>query len=731
MRRGLGQRAGGRRSTRARIILAVIIALAVGWATVANQGVLHGWLAWIVSAILGLGVLGAIVGPNLLSRGGSGAATDLSLAQVTDRLAVAVEKQWQDEAAWQRLNDPQPLPIAWRPADLDLVEPWDNLAITARGWPGGLQVDPARWAASPAELAGADNDLADRLTRIPTGRLIVLGEPGAGKTMLLVRLVLDLLAKRAPGDPVPVLVSLAGWNPADEDEDLAAWLTRRLILNYQGLDDPAPPGAGAVSRARALLDQRLLLPILDGLDELPEALWSRAVTRLNDWLPPRQGLIVASRTAAYRLATTPADPEGALPVRVWGTAGIILRPVTPEAVRAYLRRDAGSEPAAARWDPVLATLGTSAPVAQAFRSPLLVSLARTIYNPRPDQHTGPLPDPAKLCNTTRMPTCEAIQAHLFDEFVPAAYRPHPDPARNPSWSAAQAKAWLVFLARHLDHDRNGTTDIAWWELYRAISPSSLWLAVALAVGLAVGLPVGLAFGPVFGLAAGLPVGLMGGLVSELVLESPQEKVTPARALRWSKTGLTIGLPVGLPFGLLVGLAAGLAFGLPVGLAVGLVFALALGLAVGLALGLERTPVDLPTAADPRAVLARDRRAFLTAFLTNGLTGGLLLGLVGGLAFGFVGGLVSGFVAGGLVAGGLATGLILGLMFGLASGFTGTAWGRFAITRCRLALRGRLPWPLMTFLADAHQRGVLRQPGAVYQFRHAELQHRLATPPLRR
>ena len=33
--------------------------------------------------------------------------------------------------------------------------------------------------------------------------------------------------------------------------------------------------------------------------------------------------------------------------------------------------------------------------------------------------------------------------------------------------------------------------------------------------------------------------------------------------------------------------------------------------------------------------------------------------------------------------------------------------------------------LMGFLADAHRRGVLRQAGAVYQFRHIELQHRLA------
>lgn len=43
----------------------------------------------------------------------------------------------------------------------------------------------------------------------------------------------------------------------------------------------------------------------------------------------------------------------------------------------------------------------------------------------------------------------------------------------------------------------------------------------------------------------------------------------------------------------------------------------------------------------------------------------------------------------------------------------------------VCLRRRLPWPLMGFLADAHRRGVLRRAGAIYQFRHIELQHRLA------
>jgi len=203
----------------------------------------------------------------------------VSLAPVADQFATALRSQWDAEAAHQRLNDPRPLPVAWQPADPDLVESWHDLITTARVWPGGPPTDPAGWAIGRAGLAGEDNDLADVLARVPTGRLVVLGEPGAGKTVLLVRLLLDLLARRAPGGPVPVLVPLAAWDPVADD--LPTWLARRLVQDHPGLAEPAPPGAGVTTRVRALLDQRLLLPILDGLDELPERMVGRAITRLN------------------------------------------------------------------------------------------------------------------------------------------------------------------------------------------------------------------------------------------------------------------------------------------------------------------------------------------------------------------------------------------------------------------------------------------------------------------
>jgi hypothetical protein len=48
-----------------------------------------------------------------------------------------------------------------------------------------------------------------------------------------------------------------------------------------------------------------------------------------------------------------------------------------------------------------------------------------------------------------------------------------------------------------------------------------------------------------------------------------------------------------------------------------------------------------------------------------------------------------------------------------------------LVRLWLPLTGQLPWRVMGFLEEAHRRGILRQVGAVYQFRHARLQEHFA------
>ena len=64
------------------------------------------------------------------------------------------------------------------------------------------------------------------------------------------------------------------------------------------------------------------------------------------------------------------------------------------------------------------------------------------------------------------------------------------------------------------------------------------------------------------------------------------------------------------------------------------------------------------------------------------------------------------------------------MAGFVAGMV-SAWQRFLLVRLLLAGSRHTPLRLMTFLDEAHDRGVLRQAGGFYQFRHGRLQDRLA------
>jgi hypothetical protein len=189
---------------------------------------------------LGLSALGLIVGAASLAVSWLGFRADrrehtgdVPVGGVADSLAIALRGQWEAEARLRRLNDPYPLPVSWRPAGRNLVEPWPLLLqLAARH---GRQDG---WAERPEELAGADTEITDVFTaRAPGRRLLVLGEPGAGKTMLLVVLLLGLLDRRSPGDPVPVIFPLASWNPRHQDLD--SWMGDRLTADYPALHQHA------------------------------------------------------------------------------------------------------------------------------------------------------------------------------------------------------------------------------------------------------------------------------------------------------------------------------------------------------------------------------------------------------------------------------------------------------------------------------------------------------------
>ncbi|WP_201304913.1 hypothetical protein [Streptomyces sp. GS7] len=116
-------------------------------------------------------------------------------------------------------------------------------------------------------------------------------------------------------------------------------------------------------------------------------------------------------------------------------------------------------------------------------------------------------------------------------------------------------------------------------------------------------------------------------------------------------------------------------------------------------------------------------------LLAGFGGGYVAEVVGRLwhSWGFLGAMPFEFgsVLGTGLVNGVVFGFMAGVMFGIAYVLSLTAWGQWVVLiRIWLPLRGRLPWAVHAFLDDAYQRGVLRQAGAVYQFRHARLQGHL-------
>ncbi len=577
---------------------------------------------------------------------------DRGIEKAADRLADLVRDQWDTEATRLGVGHP-PLEVFWQAADADLVHTWAELQQQAAGGRTGPVSDPPD--SGPGDLAGSGALLA-AYDRSPCGRLVVLGEPGAGKTVLLVRFVLDLIARRQAGEPVPLLVPLASWNP--DWQSLYDWLEAQILREYPHLS--AVDAATGDTRAGALLRAGLILPVLDGLDEILAGGSDQALASINDELRSDIGLVLSCRTDEFRAAVHP-DPDRR-PIHLDGAAGIRLTPLTSTAIRGYLLAGARDD-GPTRWAQTLTALADpTSSVAQALTTPLTAFLASTAYNPRPWESSRGLPSPTDLC---ALPTAAAVEQHLLAGFIPAAYRPYPgQPTR---WTIEQATRYLTFLGHHLEH-RMYTTSLAWWEIPDA-TPGTYRILTGGLTG---------------GLTAALTIALVVGLVT-----GPRD---------WP----TAGLMFGLPFGLVAGFAACLTFALAGGL------------------GLD-APVGTRSSVDPTYTLSQDR----TSALAFGLAFALAIGLITGLMTGLMTGLAAGSVI--MFAFMLAIGLAAGPAFVLAMGLA-SAWGRLGLARLWLAARRQQPLRLIAFLEDTHARGVLRQAGAVWEFRHASLQRYLAGPP---
>ena len=698
-------------------------------------------------------LLGAAIGQQPADRvAGSvagavaGSALHDTLADAAEQLAHASAARWRREEEQRQVQDPFPLPVRWRPAPEELADHWGNI----RRRPDR---PPDSDADGPLDLGGRLDEIVDVYRRIPSGRLVLLGRSGSGKTILTLRFALDYLASRSRADPVPVIFSIGSWNPTTVT--LRDWLAGQLTRDHPGL---AAAGPGGSSLAAALVEADRVLPVLDGFDEIADGLRRPALEALNATVLP---LVLTSRPGEYAAAVAETDV-------LTSAAAVELTDLTLDDLAGYLprttRKAGGTAGRGTAGAPDLAELRdhpdspASVRLTAVLTTPLMVTLARASYSDSPAR------DPSTLLDTGRFGSREALEDHLLDSFVPTVYRRRTGPRR---FDPDRARHWLGYLAEHLT--RRGTPDLAWWQLGGGLRRPTRLLVTTLAAGLAIGLVdlvVGLTFNAfaaqlVDGTVVGILAGLMFGLVYWLAVAIRDGSVAPT-AVRIRIRGrtaqprlrvgprLVIGLLCGLIFGSGYGFVAGVSRGLAardgvpmtvrVGMVDGLVFGLVFGLGAGIAfalLGLLETPLDIGSAVNPPGLLRTNRTTVITRFLVWAPTFGLLVGAGVGLLVALLHHLF------GPLTGTITDGFRMGtdsFRIGMLSGLGGaigyvlalTAWGQWAIlARVWLPLTGRLPWSVAAFLDDAYRRGVLRQAGAVYQFRHARLQHHLTRAYLSR
>ncbi|MFE7076676.1 NACHT domain-containing protein [Streptomyces sp. NPDC057620] len=376
--------------------------------------------------------------------------------RAVEALAEAVREQWAAEARLRRLQDPAPLEVDWTLADRRLADhPYNIPPGTVLPRPRAGGVTPGTPDPGTPQPGTPDPAAPDPAAAPPGPRVVVLGEPGSGKSVLAMRYVLDRLAAREEGGPVPVIFPLASWDPLRAS--LRDWLAVRLAADYRPL---AAQADDRRTLARVLVDTGLVAPVLDGFDELPRPARATAVRRINAELDPGAPLLLTSRGDAWAAAVEEGDV-------LTGAEVVELRPL--DLVRAGVHLERSARPLRVTadgvphtvWTPVLRKLAErpDLPLAQALTTPLMVALARTVYGDTSR-------DPAPLLDPRRFPTVAAVEGHLLEAFVPAAF------ADAGPRAAADATRRLTVLARGLH--RRGTGRLAWWEL-ESLVPRTLAL----------------------------------------------------------------------------------------------------------------------------------------------------------------------------------------------------------------------------------------------------------------
>lgn len=233
---------------------------------------------------------------------------------------------------------------------------------------------------SPDETLSSGTTISEVFDRLQ-GKMLILGEPGSGKTTTLLTLARDLLL-RAEWDsahPMPVVFNLSSW--AQNRKPLNEWMMDELNLKYQ-----VPRKMG-----QQWIEGEQILPLLDGLDEVAEEHRDACVDMINDYRTEHGFLdvIVCSRINDYNALTNKLRLNGA----------ITLQPLQRQQVDVYLAQ-AGDGLLAVRQ-----VLEEDEKLRRLTTSPLMLNILTLAYRD------------LSVDEIQQFDTLEGRRKHLFETYV--------------------------------------------------------------------------------------------------------------------------------------------------------------------------------------------------------------------------------------------------------------------------------------------------------------------------
>ncbi|MFI6094184.1 KGGVGR-motif variant AAA ATPase [Lentzea sp. NPDC051213] len=291
---------------------------------------------------------------------------------------------------------------------------------------------PVRWIAGG--LTGSVESLPDVFLSTPSRKLIVLGEPGSGKSVAAVLLTRGLLAHK--DRPTPILLSPSTWRPSVEYFD--DWVVRTIVENYPSFLSSRNL-EGDVTR---LLQLGTIAPVIDGLDQLPEHEYEQALQQITDTTVP---VVATTRTDEYRSAVSGPRPSRTSVVELLPVAlGEALKYLSSNTTRRDQQTTNALSELAQRSDGVLTMV---------LATPAKISLVRSYLD-------SPGGDIVKLAAMTSPREAEEvlIGSYLEEAFGRRSRRPG-----EPDYRADRTRRWLAFIAT-----RPGAA-FRWWELHKSVS----------------------------------------------------------------------------------------------------------------------------------------------------------------------------------------------------------------------------------------------------------------------